>query len=54
LGFSSEGASLQVQISTGNVVGQIFQQDTILFYPTQLGFSLQEELRVSAQILGGP
>jgi hypothetical protein len=29
------------------------QQDTILFYPTQLGFYLQEELRVSAQILGG-
>jgi len=29
------------------------QQDTILFYPTQLGFSLQEELRVPAQILGG-
>jgi hypothetical protein len=30
------------------------QQDAILFYPpTQLGFSLQEELRVPAQILGG-
>ena len=35
-----------MQILTGNVEADL-QQDTSLFYPTQLGFSLQEKLRVS-------